>query len=37
MALIFGILILVFPHLLSTLVGLFFVLLGINLVAFGRR
>lgn len=36
-AIAFGILVIIFPSLVGILVGIFFVILGINILAFGNR
>ena len=33
----FGILVIIFPSLVGILVGIFFVVLGVNILAFGNR
>jgi len=37
LAIAFGILVMIFPQLVGVLVGIFFVILGINILAFGNR
>jgi len=37
LAIAFGILVMIFPQLVGILVGIFFVIIGVNILAFGNR